>query len=197
MAIRRELLLQIGAIPPDIVVQADEYLFTVAAVMARVQILPDALTYYRLHDLNGFQLSGNDPQRARRKQAALAALAVGLSQRLNAMNMDPLARKELLDMAWANANQLRLRIDGGWPWETFKTEWKIYDVRHPEAPFSHRVFKSLTLLAGLLVPPKLFYAAQTKLSQSSLYQRARQRILPVPQMAHLERDWPSSPTKLQ
>jgi glycosyltransferase involved in cell wall biosynthesis len=195
MTIRRDILRRIGAVPEGIVVQADEYLFTLAAVLAGAQILPDALTYYRLHDANGFQLSGNDPARLRRKQEALAALARGLSDQLRSLEMDPLARKALLEMAWANADQVRLRLDGGWPWETAETEWKIYRMMHPDASLRHRAFKSLALAASLMMPPKLFYSVQSKVSQSGLYQRARQQLLPVPHMAHLEREWKTQARK--
>jgi glycosyltransferase involved in cell wall biosynthesis len=188
MTIRRDILRKIGPIPEAIVVQADEYLFTLAAILASAQILPESLTYYRLHDANGFQLSGNNPRRVRRKLEALTALARGLSDQLNAMNIEPLARKEILGIAHANADQVRLRLDGGWPWETAVTEWKIYRVMHPDASLPHRVFKSLALLAALMMPPRLFYNVQSKVSQSSLYRRARQRVLPVPRMAHLQRE---------
>src|SRR5580692_6131685 len=57
MTIRAEVLRRIGAMPESIEIQADEYLFTLAAVMMEVQILPEALTYYRLHDANSFQFT--------------------------------------------------------------------------------------------------------------------------------------------
>lgn len=188
MTIRRHILREVGPVPESIVVQADEYLFTVASVLAGAQILPDLLTYYRLHDANGFQFSHADSRQVRRKQEALAALARGLSSRLNAMDIDPGARDAILDMARANADQLRLRLDGGWPWETANTEWRIYRVMHPDASVPHRVFKSLALLAAFMMPPRLFYSVQSKVSQNSVYQRTRQQLLPVPRMAHLQRD---------
>jgi glycosyltransferase involved in cell wall biosynthesis len=197
MTIRRDILLRVGSIPQEIVVQADEYLFTIAAILAGVQILPDALTYYRLHDANGFQMSGNDPRRLRRKQEALTALARGLSDQITTMKIDPLARKAILGMAWANADQARLRLDGGWSWETVATEWKIYRVMHPDAPFPHRVFKSLALAAALLMPPRLFYGVQSRVSQNNLYQFVRQHLLPVPGMAHLQRAWTTDSRKTQ
>jgi glycosyltransferase involved in cell wall biosynthesis len=188
MTIRADILRRVGTVPEALVVQADEYLFTLAAVLSHVRILPEALTYYRLHDANGFQLSGDDPRRARRKQAALTALARSFAEQLNAMNIDPRARKAMVGMAWANADQLRLRNDGGWPWETAHTEWNIYRSLHPDARVSHRVFKSFMLLAALITPPKLFYRVQSKIAGTRLYQHVRQRLLPNPRMTHLQRD---------
>jgi hypothetical protein len=188
MTMRAEILRRIGPVPEPLVVQADEYLFTVASVLAGVLILPESLTYYRMHDANGFQIAGNQPQRHRRKMEALEALACGLESKLGSIEMEPKAREALLTMPRANADQLRLKIDGGWPWETAKTEWKIYQVMHPDAPLPHRVFKSLFLAGACVAPPRLFYGLQSRLSQSDFYRNMRRRFLPIPRMMHLRRD---------
>jgi glycosyltransferase involved in cell wall biosynthesis len=195
MTMRAEILRQIGPVPEPLVVQADEYLFTVASVLAGVLILPETLTYYRMHDANGFQISGNHPDRHRRKMAALEVLARGLETRLASIDMDPAARQMLLTMPRACADQIRLQIDGGWPWETARTEWKIYNVMHPDAPLPHRIFKSLTLAGAFVAPPRLFYRVQNRLSQSDLYRSMRRRFLPIPGMAHLQRDLQSGSRK--
>ena len=189
MTIRADLLRRIGPVPEAIEIQADEYLFTLAAVLAGAQILPEALTYYRLHDANSFQLASHDPQKLRRKQRSLAVLASSLSQQLEKLGIDPEVRRTVIEYTQACADQLRLVLDGGWPWETAKTEWKIYRVVHPEARFSHRAFKLLTLLVALVAPPKNFYSVQRTLVQSGLYRRARARWLPPPEMEHIQKDW--------
>ena len=189
MTVRADLLRQIGPVPEAIEIQADEYLFTLAAVLACAQILPEALTYYRLHEANSFQLAGNDPQRTRRKQKSLAMLAGSLMQQLTKLGIDPQVCRTVTEYTQASADQLRLGLDGGWPWETAKTEWKIYEILHPEAPISHRVFKLAILLAALVTTPKNYYKVQKTLAQSGLYQRARARWLPVPKMEHIQKDW--------
>jgi GT2 family glycosyltransferase len=189
MTIRSELLRRIGPVPQAIEIQADEYLFTLAAVLASAQILPEALTYYRLHEGNSFQLASHDAQKLRRKQKSLAILARSLSQRLESFGIDPQVRRTVVEYTQASADQLRLVIDGGWPWETVKVEWKIYEILHPEARFSHRVFKLMILLGALVTTPRAFYRAQRTLAQSDLYRRARARWLPVPEMEHIQKDW--------
>jgi glycosyltransferase involved in cell wall biosynthesis len=189
MTIRAELLRQIGAVPEAIEIQADEYLFTLSAVLAGAQILPEALTYYRLHDANGFQLAGHDPQKLRRKQKSLAILASTLSQQLEKLGIDPRVRRAVVGYTKASADQIRLGLDGGWPWETAKTEWTIYEILHPEARFSHRVFKLMILLGALVTTPRAFYAVQRRLAESRLYRDARARWLPVPEMEHIQKDW--------
>jgi len=189
MTIRADLLRRIGPIPETIEIQADEYLFTLAAVLTGAQILPEALTYYRLHEANSFQVAGHDPQKLRRKQKSLETLANSLSQQLEILGTDPQVRQTVIEYTQASADQLRLMLDGGWPWETVKTEWKIYRIVHPEARFSHRVFKSLILLAALVTTPRGFYSAQRTLARSDLYRRARERWLPVPEMEHIQKHW--------
>jgi len=189
MTIRADLLQRIGPVPDAIEIQADEYLSTLAAVLTRARILPEALTYYRLHEANSFQLAGHDPQRVRRKQKSLAILASSLSQQLEKFGIDPQVRLTVTEYTQASADQLRLVIDGGWPWETAKTEWKIYEILHPEARFSHRVFKLVILLAALVTTPRNFYSVQRTLAQSDFYRRVRARWLPVPEMEHIQKDW--------
>jgi hypothetical protein len=189
MTIRTEVLERIGAVPEAIRVQADEYLFTLAATLAGAQILPEALTYYRMHDANSFQITGNNWLRHRRKQESLAALANGLMQRLGQLGVEPRVRRAVVEYPQASADQLRLMLDGGWPWETVKAEWRVYEVVHPDAPLAHRLFKRIVLLGALFVPPKSFYGAQRKLAQSELYRRARAWLLPVPEMQHIQKDW--------
>ena len=104
------------------------------------QILPEALTYYRLHEGNSFQLAGHDAQKLRHKQKSLAILAKSLSRQLEIIGVEPEVCRTVVEYTQASADQLRLVLDGGWPWETVKTEWTIYDILHPEAPFSHRAF---------------------------------------------------------
>ena len=189
MTIRADLLRRIGPVPEEIEIQADEYLFTLAAVIVGAQILPEALTYYRLHEANNFQLASHDSQKLRRKQKSLAILARSLSQQLEDLGTDPQVRRAVVEYTQASADQLRLVIEGGWPWETVKTEWKIYGILHPDARFSHRMFKLLVLLGALVTTPRGFYSAQRTLAQNGLYLRARARWLPAPEMQHIQKDW--------
>ncbi len=188
MTIRAEVLRRIGQVPETIRVQADEYLFTLAAVLAGARILEQTLTFYRVHDANTYQIATFDAARMRRKQKSLAALGLALREALERNGIDARTRTALVEYTEACADQLRLAVDGGWPWETSRTEWTIYRVTHPDAPISHRVFKMLTLLAALAAPPRAYYGVQKKLAQSNFYRNARKRVLPVPEMAHIQKE---------
>jgi len=186
MTIRAELLKCIGAIPEAITIQADEYLFTVAAALSQVSILPDTLTYYRMHSGNRFQLEeGSGAEALRNKQRSLATLAATLETRLAELGVGQRVRRTILAYTRASAKQLRLLLDGGWPWETVETEWTLYRVVHPEARWLHRVFKALQMMGALAMPPRRFYGVQRGLAEKGWYRRARRRWLPVPQMEHI------------
>ncbi len=189
MTIRSALLQRMGPVPEDLTIQADEFLFTLASVMAGGQILSEPLTYYRLHDANAFQLSIHDPTRVRQKQKVLAALAKGLSEQLERHGVEPQTRRAITEIVQAEADQLRLILDGGWPWETIKAERKIYEVMHPHAPPLHRVFKTLSLLPALALPPRLYYSIRQKIARSDLYLRARKGWLPTLESRHVRKDW--------
>lgn len=193
MTIRTELLRRIGHVPEEIGIQADEYLFTLAAALSEVEILPEALTFYRLHGDNLFQTTGNDQNKIRRVQKALALLCATLGERLRGFGIDPAVADLLMEYTQACADRFRLRLDGGWSWETTRTEWTLYKILHPEARLSHRLFKRLILMAAFCVPPRLFYGAQSLVASNDLYHRIRARILPVPGMEHIQRTWRPRP----
>ena len=187
MTLRASLLAKIGRVPEVIRIEADEYLFTLAAVLSPVRILAEALTYYRLHNANLYQMSEIDITRAKGKHAAIAALAESLAAELKVREITPQVRRVLTDVVSAEADQLRLMLGDGWPWETVKTEWSIYRTLHPDAALSHRVFKILALLPALALPPGAFYKVQRKIARSGLYLRTRKRLLPIPEMTHIEK----------
>src|SRR5882762_831851 len=188
MTVRRDLLLRIGPVPTEICIQADEYIYTLASVLMPMRILPEALTYYRVHADNAFHMLNADSEKLRRKQQSLSILAKTLSLRLAEFGIDPRVRKVLLAYTEGSAEQLRLARDGGWSWETVRTEWKVYRATHPDAPLSHLVFKSLTLLGALFMAPKTFYKTQRRLAQSTFYRRIRDRWLPFPEIRQIKKE---------
>ena len=188
MTIPANILRQIGPLPEDIKIQADEYLYTLAAVIGGAQILPEQLTYYRLHDANLFQMTTHDLQKLRLKQESLQGVATHLEHRMKELGISSEVRRAVLAYTQACADQLRLVIHGGSSLETFRTEWKLYRVIHPEAPYSHRTFKLLTLFGALLLPPRVFYGVQRKVAHSEFYLRMRKRLLPIPKLEHIQGD---------
>jgi len=187
MTLRASLARTLLPIPEPLIVEADEYLFTLAAVAADADILPQPLTFYRIHDLNLYQSISYGESGARRKQQILAALASALASELPRRGLDPESTKILTEIVEAEAAQLRLMLDGGLPWETPCVEWMLYHIQHAAPPASHRAFKLLTLFPAFFLPPRFYYSCRRALVGSSLYRRLRRRIFPVPQSAHVVR----------
>lgn len=187
MTIRSSVLAEIGPVPESILIEADEYLFTLAAALHDALILPDLLTYYRLHSANLYQVSAADPERDHRKQIALEELATALSRRFAELNVDPRAAKIITNNARADADLIRLSRDGGKPWETFQTEWHMYQRVIARASPLHRAFKLLTLIPALILPPRLYYSCKRRLVQSGRYKNLRSRVLPNPTVDHVAR----------
>src|SRR5206468_8024497 len=89
MALRSALLREIGAVPQALIIEADEYLFTLGALLSEVLILREPLTYYRLHDSNAFKSSDGNIAGLRRKQHVLETLCSALRQTLGAFSLPP------------------------------------------------------------------------------------------------------------
>lgn len=187
MTIRAALLRMIAPIPENITVEADEYLFTIAAVLSPAQILPEPLTYYRLHDANLYQITRADRERIVRKQNVIQILSEALSAELERLGSPKEVRRILASTVEAEADQLRLSLGEGWPWETVQTEWFLYRMLHPDSTLAHRAFKVLSLLPALALPPGTFYALRSRAARSNFYLLARKRWLPMPQMTHIEK----------
>jgi len=187
MTIRSRVLAEIGPVPETIVFEADEYLFTLAAVLYDALILPDVVTYYRLHSSNLYQITQSDPERTRRKQKVLEELASSLVARLEALNVNRKAARIITNNVKADADSLRLALDGGMPWETLRTEWRLYQQVVDVASPLHRIFKFLTLLPVLFLPPRVYLRLKRGIVGSSLYQRMRRRWLPNPSHGHVLR----------
>jgi glycosyltransferase involved in cell wall biosynthesis len=189
MTARTSVLRAVLPVPKMLTIQADEYLSTVVAALSEVRILPEPLLFYRMHDSNAFHMTSEDPQRLHRKQNVLAGLARCLNEKLRAIGIQGQVAWAITRRIQAEADQLRLMLRGGWPWETVKTEWSLFRVGCADAPFRHQVFKTLSLLPALAVSPRVYYSARHKIAQSDVYLRARRRWLPMHEMPHIRKDW--------
>lgn len=199
LALRAGLARKILPVPEPLVFEADEYLFTMAPAFAPSLVLADALTHYRVHAGNLFLAAGSSAEGERRKARVLAALADALRKNLPATAASPEAITMVLEMVQSEADQLRLKLHGGWPWETFRTERTIYRIQHGDANWKSKAFRTLSMVPALLLSPKMFYAGRRWLAAQSWYRRARAETLPVPGFTKLDapaanHDSPNRPT---
>ena len=185
LALRADLARKILPVPESLVFEADEYLFTVAAALAPAVILPDPLTHYRVHAGNLFLGAGASQAGERRKARVIAELAGALRASLPGTGIPQGAIDAILEIVDAEAAQLRLKLDGGWPWETFRTESTIYRVQHGDASARSKLFRTLSMVPALALPPRWFYGGRQWLGKQDWYKRARSSALPVPGFANV------------
>lgn len=185
MTLRTEIARQILPVPEALTIEADEYLFTLAATLSDLVILPDTLAHYRLHGANLYNAGGGNTMGLRRKQCVLAALAEALGGKLLASGIPADATACVVEIVQAEADQMRLILDGGAPWETLRTENTIYSVMHGDAPYTHRFFRWATMLPACVLPPRWFYAARSRLGSYSWYRRLRKQSMPAPKITRV------------
>ncbi len=187
MTVRAEILRKILPIPESIVIEADEYIFTLAAAMSEASIVGEALTFYRIHAGNLFQISGFQKGPLLRKQQSLEHLASALTEKLGQFGLEEKIVATAVDAVQLEADMLRLQAEGGFPWETVSTEWNFYRIVHEDASITHRVFKFASLFPALLFPPRLYYRLRRKLAANGFYLSCRKFIFPVPEPQHVTR----------
>lgn len=187
MTVRAEVLRKILPVPESIIIEADEYIFTLAAAMAEVSVIGEALTFYRIHAGNMFQVSGYQKGPLLRKQQSLEHLASALTEKLGQLRLEKKIVATTVDAVQLEADILRLQAEGGFPWETVRTEWKFYRIVHEDASVAHRLFKFVSLFPALLFPPRLYYRLRRKLAANEFYLSCRKIIFPVPEPQHITR----------
>jgi len=180
LALSATLARKLLPIPEALIFEADEYLFTAAAGLAECAILPDPLTHYRIHTGNLYLAAGASSEGERRKQRVLESLTEALRTTLPALGTPTQAVVPLLELLQSEATQLRLKLDGGWPLETFRTENNIYRIQHADAGWKSRAFRALSMLPALVLPPRWFYSGRQWLASQLWYRRIRESYIPVP-----------------
>ncbi len=193
MTIRAAVLRQIGGVPEPLTVEADEYLFTLAAFFSDVSILRESLTFYRLHAGNAFQVSDGNTRALRRKQQVLVALAKSLTAKLEEQKVEARIARIIIEAIETEAELIRLSLDAGLPWETVHTEVRNYRIMHPDASLPHWFFKALALLPSCVMPSRNYYSLRQGFSQNRVYRKAREKWLPFLQHAHVDRFWTTKP----
>lgn len=184
---RKAVLDRIGPVPEVLKFEADEYLFTLAGFFADVSILNEALTFYRLHGGNLYQIMGGNDSSVRRKWQVIVDLEGCLRKRLEEVGIPFTIVRPILETVEVEADILRLKLDSGWPWETISTELKIMRIFHSDASFAQHLFSCLRLLPAIALPAHIYYRFRARLSSGQIYQEWRQRFMPFPLPSHVKR----------
>ena len=124
VAIRRKILNLVGAIPASLVVEADEFMSTVAVARSEAMLIQQPLTFYRLHPGNLYQFRGQDVVKVQRKMKVLRALSVALRQELPQAGLPEGVVNAVAEPIDYEADRLKLQCLGGMPWRTFPSGTK-------------------------------------------------------------------------
>jgi cellulose synthase/poly-beta-1,6-N-acetylglucosamine synthase-like glycosyltransferase len=197
MAYRREILGEIGPTPETLRFEADEYLFTLAALLTDVTILDQPLTFYRLHAGNLFQIAARNAEGVQNKRRILEALVDALELKMKSMGVSEDIARTILETIQIEADVLRLVVDSGFPWETVATELKVMRVFHSDASLWQHLFSCARLLPALVMPAASYYRWRHRISRLDFYKALRQRFMPFPVPSHVERrEKPAPPSHL-
>lgn len=160
LAIRRAVLERVVPLPEDLLVEADEFLATIAVAFSGCIVLDRPLTSYRFHSGNQFQFAANDVHRRERKAISLECLARDLPPRLRVAGTST----ELIDFLtvpnWIDATRSRLALGRGWPWQTVRIERAAARHAYKRVSFGYRIFHAAVLAVAAVTPPKYFYKAR-------------------------------------
>jgi Glycosyl transferase family 2 len=186
MAFRKEVLRQIGTVPEELKFEADEYLFSLGPILSDVMILPEPLTFYRLHGGNLFQMAKGD-EGMRRKQRVLSALSAILREQLPQRGVSQDVAKIIAECVQVEAELLRLGLENGFPWETLSVERKVIEIFLSDASPWQRLFSYMRLAPVLVMPSAAYYRWRRRLSSLEFYRRLRERFMPYPVPKHVHR----------
>jgi len=187
MTCRADILKRIGRVPEELRFEADEYVFTLAALFADVHILRDSFTFYRLHDANAFLIQNGNADAIRRKTRVLIALAKSLQERFAMEGVSDSIARIVIEAVQAEADLLRLNTDGGFPWETVSAELRNFGIHHPDGSVSQWLYKCAVLLPALLLPSRVYYSLRQQITAGRLYRKGREKWLPHFQPKHVDR----------
>jgi glycosyltransferase involved in cell wall biosynthesis len=162
LAIRRSAALSLLEVPTDLVFEADEYMFTLLPTLGEVVILPDILTYYRIHGANLFQdsriaiLNHNNDARTLKRAGVYRCLSRELPVGLKKRGCDSSLIEPLMRPVHVQASRLKLIAHGGTRLENFKSEWRAAEL-FDRSTAKSRIILGMSLLLTLICSPRLYF----------------------------------------
>ena len=178
LAVRRTVLVRGLPVPLDLPF-FDNFVFFEAIAVSGAILLPQALCYYRIHSGNLYASDTRNEERLRRKYDLETGLVKHLPGRLASLGVADEVIAVIIESDQMDSERLRLSLDGGRPWETFKVESAHFRNSYQNPSLSYALFKRLVLFLTLLTPPKLFYRLRSWYSERNL-RGIRERIVRAP-----------------
>jgi len=168
VSIRKSVLAKILPVPEALVVEADEFMSTMAVAHDGAVLLSEPLAYYRLHEENLFQFRVGDPIRMRRKMEVLTCLSSNLPTQLRKLGISTEAISIIVEPILTSVCRIKLMLDGGMPWDTYSVERAGFALSYQRVTVGYRIYKELSLLLALLLPPRIYYKLRTSYAERNL-----------------------------
>jgi glycosyltransferase involved in cell wall biosynthesis len=195
VTIRKRVVQRALPIPDELVIEADEFMSTLSAAYSKASLIQEPLTYYRLHPGNLFQIRSSDTAKSRRIHRVIVALAKALEERLPDASVPPDSVRAIVEQLQVGAMRMRLMLDGGWPWETFRSERAGFRLAYKDGGVAYKIFKLWVLGATLVLPPRLFFKVRNWYSSSSLRKMRSALGEPTPNAAIVNLPQSVEPTR--
>jgi glycosyltransferase involved in cell wall biosynthesis len=77
--------------------------------------------------------------------------------------------------------------NGGFPWETVRTELRSYRINHDHGAAAHWILKCLSLLPACFLPSRSYDALRQQYAMNRVYRKASEKWLPVLGPPHVDR----------
>jgi len=127
----------------------------VASSDALVLDLP--LLFYRFHAANNFMQRSPDKSLVRRRRDVMQGLLDHLPARLKTLGLPEEIVAIVMEQIQIEVKRLRLFLDGGTSWETYSVEQAEMRRSYRSTTLGYRIYKQLSLLLALALPPRRFY----------------------------------------
>lgn len=187
LTIRKRILDQILPIPEELMIEADEYIFTLAPIVGPAMILNEPLCYYGIHSGNLFQFGKFEPAKARRKMNVLDVLLRELPSKLRKFGATEDIVATLFQGTRVEAGRIRLSLDGGSRLEVFSIERAAFNASYQKVTWRYQLFRACVLLQTLLLPPRVFYRLRRWYTEKGLSRFRSWTGKPTPAVQLVER----------
>jgi len=157
LTVRKNVIEKFIPIPESLVFSADGPIATAAMAMG-VQVLPQPLSYYRVHGANLNAVDEQDRAKTCRRLEMGAAMADAVYPMLLRMGVDRECVAELVDPLFIYTNQSLVRSFGGGRLRNFRTEMRIFRSQFKNPRFGYLLYKYLVVAPStLLLNPRTFF----------------------------------------
>ena len=172
--IRRSIWQEEYFIPPGLWIGADMYLVGLMALGHKMAIIPEPLTYYRIHRKNLFMIS------SRKKLMELfrmeKARYIMMTEKLRSWGYEEAFIKEYLFPDYLALKKIYISAHGVFPIESIEYILEELNYHRNHWSAGYKFFKMFTMIPGIFLPPVVFMEMRNMYRKSFLYMLRKSKI---------------------